>query len=560
MAAGGDAMGLWTPEEDDLLAQTVSVHKDGNWSTIAIKSGLRRSGKSCRLRFVKHLSSKVKNGPLDLTEQQVVIELQVCFLRTHRIPLGAQNEITAYSTLRCTAAQQALATPGLPLPETPLAGGLLQRAAFSHSVHHHHHRSGTSSAAVAATSLQQGLARAFTPAPTSSLQQHDEGSELVFPQLEGPSPRYLQEGTPSFNSQPYLVARRLSGPHTGLIPPSMAATPSAGSLAPPPLPSSNVQGSGSGVLAAAMWKPVSAQQPQQSRPPQQLPTGPTQHVWEPMSGTAWQATPTSPEHLLEGSLQELSWSSHLLNYLSTRSPMSPAPSPMLPAAGPVLPMPPPLPLLVGNYRLEELEAITTPRSATWPCPSSGSVSSSSTPTTAQPGRAAESSQAATPMSLYQQRTHDREGISVAVPPSSLESQLLAQQGLAEGGNGSGAGLPGSAFTLLDGSPSPGLATMLCSPSMLIWEPGNLLQLSPHLDFQLQALPDLQHLPTEQTMQPLQHPLLFPKPHQQLRPPSSSRPAHLLKRKEHDDIPGPKAAKIGDEAFVKSTKALVVEDK
>eukprot|EP00850_Spirogloea_muscicola_P014122 SM000099S25228 [mRNA] locus=s99:293922:303486:- [translate_table: standard] len=489
--------GLWTPEEDEILTQCVHLFREGNWSTIALRSGLRRSGKSCRLRWVKHLSPSVVSGPLDLWEQRRVIELQA----------SARQ-------------QQALAAAGLPLSETPHAGGQLQRA-FSHSALHHQHSSGISSGAVAATSLQQGLARAFAPPSTSSLQQHDEGSELVFPQLEGPSPHYLQEGTPGFNSQLYLVARGLSDPNTGLTPPSMAATPSARSLAPPPsLPSDNLQGSGRGVLAAAMWKPVSAQQPQQPRP-SQLPAGPTQHVWEPMSGTAGQATPTSPGHLFDGSLQEVGWSSHLLNYLSNRSPMSPVPSPLLPAAGPVLPMPPPLPLLVGNYRLEELEAITTPRSATWPCPSSGSVSSSSTPTTAQPGRAAESSQAATPMSLYQQRTHDREGISVAVPPSSLESQLLAQQGLAEGGNGGGGALPGSAFTLLDGSPSPGLATMLCSPSMLIWEHGNLLQLSPHLDIQMQALPDLQHLPTEQTMQPLQHPLLFPKPHQQLRPPSSS---------------------------------------
>ncbi|GAQ86262.1 Myb domain protein [Klebsormidium nitens] len=68
--------GLWTQEEDNTLALCVQRFKEGNWSTIAMKCGLQRSGKSCRLRWVKHLSPHVRSGPLTEEEQRKVIELQ----------------------------------------------------------------------------------------------------------------------------------------------------------------------------------------------------------------------------------------------------------------------------------------------------------------------------------------------------------------------------------------------------------------------------------------------------------------------------------------------------
>ncbi|KAK9271540.1 hypothetical protein L1049_001900 [Liquidambar formosana] len=43
--------GPWTPEEDKLLAEYVSLHGEGRWSCVAKSAGLNRSGKSCRLRW-----------------------------------------------------------------------------------------------------------------------------------------------------------------------------------------------------------------------------------------------------------------------------------------------------------------------------------------------------------------------------------------------------------------------------------------------------------------------------------------------------------------------------
>ncbi|XP_071914849.1 MYB-like transcription factor EOBII isoform X2 [Coffea arabica] len=43
--------GPWTPEEDKLLKEYVSLHGEGRWSSVAKSAGLRRTGKSCRLRW-----------------------------------------------------------------------------------------------------------------------------------------------------------------------------------------------------------------------------------------------------------------------------------------------------------------------------------------------------------------------------------------------------------------------------------------------------------------------------------------------------------------------------
>ncbi|CAI7872008.1 unnamed protein product [Closterium sp. NIES-54] len=68
--------GLWTAEEDAILMECVQRFREGNWTTIAQRSGLARSGKSCRLRWVKHLSPAIRPGPLSEAEQRQVIELQ----------------------------------------------------------------------------------------------------------------------------------------------------------------------------------------------------------------------------------------------------------------------------------------------------------------------------------------------------------------------------------------------------------------------------------------------------------------------------------------------------
>ncbi|XWS32763.1 hypothetical protein CRYUN_Cryun22dG0017600 [Craigia yunnanensis] len=67
--------GLWTVEEDKLLMDHVKVHGKGQWSKIANETGLKRCGKSCRLRWMNYLSPNVKKGDFSEEEEAVIIRL-----------------------------------------------------------------------------------------------------------------------------------------------------------------------------------------------------------------------------------------------------------------------------------------------------------------------------------------------------------------------------------------------------------------------------------------------------------------------------------------------------
>ncbi|KAG6481222.1 transcription factor MYB2-like [Zingiber officinale] len=67
--------GPWTVEEDLLLANYVSVHGEGRWDSVAKCSGLRRTGKSCRLRWLNYLRPDVRRGNITPEEQLLILEL-----------------------------------------------------------------------------------------------------------------------------------------------------------------------------------------------------------------------------------------------------------------------------------------------------------------------------------------------------------------------------------------------------------------------------------------------------------------------------------------------------
>ncbi|XP_042510104.1 transcription factor MYB24-like [Macadamia integrifolia] len=67
--------GPWTAEEDKLLSEYVTSHGEGRWSCVARSAGLRRTGKSCRLRWVNYLRPGLKRGQLTPQEESIIIEL-----------------------------------------------------------------------------------------------------------------------------------------------------------------------------------------------------------------------------------------------------------------------------------------------------------------------------------------------------------------------------------------------------------------------------------------------------------------------------------------------------
>ncbi|XP_010544950.1 PREDICTED: transcription factor MYB108-like [Tarenaya hassleriana] len=67
--------GPWTEEEDAVLINYVSVHGEGRWNNIARFSGLKRTGKSCRLRWLNYLRPDVRRGNITLEEQFLILKL-----------------------------------------------------------------------------------------------------------------------------------------------------------------------------------------------------------------------------------------------------------------------------------------------------------------------------------------------------------------------------------------------------------------------------------------------------------------------------------------------------
>ncbi|KAF0927907.1 hypothetical protein E2562_036884 [Oryza meyeriana var. granulata] len=75
MLQQGWRKGPWTALEDRLLTEYVQQHGEGSWNSVAKLTGLRRSGKSCRLRWVNYLRPDLKRGKITPDEETVILQL-----------------------------------------------------------------------------------------------------------------------------------------------------------------------------------------------------------------------------------------------------------------------------------------------------------------------------------------------------------------------------------------------------------------------------------------------------------------------------------------------------
>ncbi|KAG5009401.1 hypothetical protein JHK87_017916 [Glycine soja] len=93
--------GPWSVEEDYLLTHYIANHGEGRWNLLAIRSGLRRTGKSCRLRWLNYLKPNVKRGNLTSEEQLLIFELHSKWGNrwskiAQQLPGRTDNEIKNY--------------------------------------------------------------------------------------------------------------------------------------------------------------------------------------------------------------------------------------------------------------------------------------------------------------------------------------------------------------------------------------------------------------------------------------------------------------------------------
>ncbi|XP_020578988.1 myb-related protein 340-like [Phalaenopsis equestris] len=93
--------GPWTPQEDNLLTEHVKLHGEGRWNCVSRLTGLMRSGKSCRLRWVNYLRPDLKRGKITPHEVTIILELHAKWGNrwstiARSLPGRTDNEIKNY--------------------------------------------------------------------------------------------------------------------------------------------------------------------------------------------------------------------------------------------------------------------------------------------------------------------------------------------------------------------------------------------------------------------------------------------------------------------------------
>ncbi|BAT94516.1 hypothetical protein VIGAN_08112600 [Vigna angularis var. angularis] len=93
--------GPWSAEEDQILINYVHLHGEGKWGQISRRTGLKRGGKSCRLRWLNYLKPDIKRGNISSDEEDLIIRLHSLLgnrwsLIAGRLPGRTDNEIKNY--------------------------------------------------------------------------------------------------------------------------------------------------------------------------------------------------------------------------------------------------------------------------------------------------------------------------------------------------------------------------------------------------------------------------------------------------------------------------------
>ncbi|XVF89025.1 hypothetical protein PTKIN_Ptkin19aG0098000 [Pterospermum kingtungense] len=116
--------GAWTALEDEILTAYIKAHGEGQWRNLPKKAGLKRCGKSCRLRWLNYLRPDIKRGNISHDEEELIIRLHKLLgnrwsLIAGRLPGRTDNEIKNYWNTTLGKKAKAQASSSLQSTEIP---------------------------------------------------------------------------------------------------------------------------------------------------------------------------------------------------------------------------------------------------------------------------------------------------------------------------------------------------------------------------------------------------------------------------------------------------------
>ncbi|XP_044487443.1 transcription factor MYB35-like [Mangifera indica] len=93
--------GIWTAEEDAKILAYVSKHGAGNWTSVPKRAGLRRCGKSCRLRWTNYLRPDLKHENFTPQEEELIVRLHAAIgsrwsIIAQQLPGRTDNDVKNY--------------------------------------------------------------------------------------------------------------------------------------------------------------------------------------------------------------------------------------------------------------------------------------------------------------------------------------------------------------------------------------------------------------------------------------------------------------------------------